>query len=85
MESVAVILAIIFLLWISGGIKTVRKLMNLADTTIEESADMADQELKRLKHTHQTSVLKSVAKHTISDELFEQAKVNSDRIKSFRL
>ena len=85
MEILVIAIATIFLLWVTGALKTVRRLLNLADTSLIETASMAEQELKRLSHAHQASVLKSVAKQTVSDEEFEQAKANLEKLKSFRL
>ena len=85
MEILVIAIALIFVLWVSGAIKTARRLLTLADDSLLEMAGMADQELKRQAHNHKVSVMKTVAKNTITDEEFEQAKTNMEKVKSFRL
>lgn len=85
MEMLVIVVASIFILWVSGALKTVRRLLSLADTSLLETAGMAEQELKKLAHAHQISVVKNVAKNTVSDEEFESAVANLEKVKSFRL
>ena len=78
-------LVIVVILWITGLMKPVRKLANVASDAVETAAVMADREMKKINAEHVNKVVVAISKLDVKAEEYAKAKSNLDAIKAFEL
>lgn len=85
LEIIGLGIVLLIVLAATGFLKPIRRVADVASSSMESAANMAEREMKKLEFTHKDKVAQAMAKIEINAKTYEQAKTNLDTIKSFEL
>lgn len=85
LEIIGLGIVLLIVLAATGFLKTVRRVADVASTSMESAANMAEREMKKLELTHKDKVAQALAKIEVNADTYTLAKTNLDTIKSFEL